>query len=196
MFYNKINYKNNNVDFSNDKNKYLNMLSNLRYKILFPKQMILDIKNIVKLDLLAYCLIEYNSAIIDSRKLFKKLNKLNHWGYLFDTYEKWDNKVNEVNIRYITYKEEILKIITSKFNLINEKPLIKFLNWIENMKIFMNISKNHIISEYIYQDFNYLTNKPIKKIFNNEQIISLLPLFTDNKTNTNNNYYQISDLFS
>lgn len=197
MCYNKIINEQNNEEFTNNKNKYLSILDNLRHKILFPKQMILDIKNIVKLDLLAYCLIEYNEAILDSRKLFKKLDKLNHWGYFFNTYIGWDKKINEIKIKYHIYKEEIIKIITSKFNLIIEKLLIKLSNWIENIKIFMNIYKNN--SEYIYQDFNYLTNKPVERIFNNEQIILLLPLFTNNKiTNqTNiNNYYKISDLFT
>lgn len=185
-------------EFIGEKNKFLNILKTCKNKILFPKEMISDIKKINELKYLYYLIKNYNNVIIDARKLFKKLYNINCWGYYFNKQSYWNYLVNEINIKITVYRNEIMKSIKKNSNIIINKLLIKFNCWIEKIRFFMFINKNIKNLDYIYEDYDQVKNKSIKKSLKISQVLTLLPMFTNSKSlivNSNIYHYTIPDLY-
>lgn len=199
--------KNNNSKniFKEQKNKLINILIPYRNKILFPKEMILDIGKINGLENLSFNMSCYNSYIKESRYLLKKLRCTYFWGYFFNTYENWYVSVNIIPAGIEKYKKEIFTEIKENSKLIIQSFLIKLDSYLENnfmdkISFFMSINKNIKNLDYIYDDFDKNNNVYIKQSLKIKQIQMLFPLFSNSKSiknfeNIENLYYDISDLY-
>lgn len=186
--------------FQEQKQKLIKILNLYKNKILFPIEMINDIKKINGLEQLSHYLYAYNSFIKEARYLSKKLKNISFWGYFFNTYDNWFVSVNSIPIGIEKYHKEILKETIDKTTLISESLFIKLNSWHEKISIFMSIHKNCKNLDYIYKYINKTENIHVKKSLTIVDIKILLPVFSNSKlikkiNSIDNLYYNIPDLY-
>jgi len=177
--------------------KYIEEILNIYInKILFPKEFIQDIKKINGLTKLYYYIEGYNSSIKEARYLSVKLKNISSWGYIFNSYNSWNNSINIISIEIKKYQILILNYIDEKQKIIenNLANNFKYSNWLDGLIIFLYLRKNqydenNFICKRLFGKINLVNNLTLK------QVKILLPLFSNSKLiQLYHSYYIIIDL--
>ena len=167
-------------NFEQQKKELLIRIQKYNNKLLFPNSLLVYLKN-NELNRLRTFMKKYNYYLIQIRDYNIKLEQLNQWSYLLNTYYIWYHSINYIINKIELNNNNILMEV-------NYIKLIKIFNDIihidyKDIETFMNLIK--LNNTY----YNYRFNVRVE--YSNKNIINLLPHC---KINGNNNSLDISDI--
>ena len=133
------------MSFLEQKTIFLDILTKINSKLLFPQSVITSLKT-AGLDTFSNYLSSYNSYIKKSRNLELELKQLEKWGLFLNSYTIWNISIASITSGILTYANEIVNYI-AKADTINKILLNQSNVKIGNFQVFLNINK--INNEYI-----------------------------------------------
>lgn len=128
------------MNFLEDKNNYLKILTNIESKLLFPTTLINSLKKYNLTTLGAY-FSSYNSYIIKSRELLPKLNALEKWDLFYNSKFFWNLSISSVVSGICVYTKEIIDHIQNNNDVMSIMLMKQCMVNLNNIKLFLKITK-------------------------------------------------------
>jgi hypothetical protein len=160
-----LSHKNKIVKFIKEKKEIRNKISKCSNKILFPLEYIdFIIKNFENKIIFINLLKKYNKNILRARKLQKSFNKLQKWGFLYNSKRLWINSINYILRLYCDNRKRIIENIPMDLDFIIKYKIIKFMsvdknfdNYIGYLNFNLNLNLNLYTNLTIEQIKDFLT---------------------------------------
>ena len=142
-------------NFNTEKEALLSILLTSINRLLFPTSVINSLKKYSITDTIAGYMKCYNSNLIKTKSLYKKLLRLEKWGIIFNSHILWKISVNKSVSALSIYSQAMLDIIKSPSNFVESGIFSQYNIHPTKLLIFMNIIKK----DQKYVLFNPKDNK-------------------------------------
>jgi hypothetical protein len=145
------------LKFEKEKKCILYKIERYANKIKLTNNYINTFNHIVNFDKFNdYCK-KYNSLINKCFILKKQLSKLTKWGYIFNTKNRWNSKLNSIEELFALYSDNIMKIYTMNFKyrtsyVVDENSVSHQIKIYEKLKKYLKTYK--LNGEYVYIEGN------------------------------------------